>query len=243
MVALEAVSKSYGPVKAVDGISLKVARGEIFGLIGPNGAGKTTTLRLMGGIILPDSGRIFIDGIPLITHPVAAKKLIGFIPDRPYLYEKLTGWEFLQFIADVYRLNRPQAMKRAEFWLEMFGLDGRQHDLVESYSHGMKQRLTITAALLHDPPLIIVDEPMVGLDPAGAKLVRDLLRKQANDGKTIFLSTHTLTLAEELCDRIGIINHGKLLATGTMEELRQLAQAGEGHLEEVFFKLTTEEMV
>ncbi|MCX7982026.1 MAG: ABC transporter ATP-binding protein [Syntrophales bacterium] len=242
MIVLEEVTKNYGALRAVDGISLRVEAGEIFGLLGPNGAGKTTTLRLMGGIILPDSGRITIGGISLLQDPVAAKKIIGFIPDRPYVYEKLTGREFLQFIADVYRLERSRAMKRADSLLEMFGLDGRQNDLVESYSHGMKQRLVIISALLHDPQVIIVDEPMVGLDPAGVKLVRETLQEQAKRGSTVFLSTHTLSLAEEICDRIGIIHRGRLLATGTMEELRHLVQTGVQDLESIFLKITMEDI-
>lgn len=242
MIVLDDVTKRYGTLTAVDGISLFVKAGEIFGLIGPNGAGKTTTLRLIGGIILPDRGRIIVDGISLLENPVDAKKIMGFIPDRPYVYEKLTGREFMRFIADIYRLDRGRASERASQLLEMFGLDGRQHDLIESYSHGMKQRLVVASALLHDPRIIIVDEPMVGLDPAGIRLVREVLREEAAKGKTVFLSTHTLSLAEELCDRIGIIHRGKILAIGTMEELKNMVKAGAENLEDIFLKLTTEEL-
>jgi ABC-2 type transport system ATP-binding protein len=241
VITLDGVTKYFGPVRAVDNLSLQVEKGEIFGLIGPNGAGKTTTLRIMGGVILPTSGHVFINGISLLEDPVSAKAIIGYIPDRPYLYEKLTGWEFLQFMADIYKLNRTQAMKRAEGYLELFGLLGREHDLIESYSHGMKQRLVISSALLHDPQVIIVDEPMVGLDPAGVKLVRELLVSLAKEGKTVFLSTHTLSIAEQLCGRLGIINKGKLSATGTMEELRKMSQSGERDLESIFLRITLEE--
>jgi len=238
MIELENLTKRYGDVVAVNRLDLSIARGEIFGFIGPNGAGKTTTLRMMGGVLAPTEGSVTIDGIDMAKEPEKAKKRIGFIPDRPFLYEKLTGMEFMRFTADLYGIEDGLFREKSQGILKQFSLDEWADDLIESYSHGMKQRLIISAAILHDPRVIVVDEPMVGLDPAGTRMVKSLFRDLAKRGTTLFMSTHTLAVAEDVCDRIGIIHKGVLIATGTTEELRQRARVQEGDLEKVFLILT-----
>jgi len=223
---------------AVNRLNLSVSKGEIFGFIGPNGAGKTTTLRMMGGVLAPTEGLVVIDGLNMASEPEKAKKRIGFIPDRPFLYEKLTGMEFLRFTADLYGIKDDLFRKKSEEVLKKFLLYDWGDELIESYSYGMKQRLIISAAILHDPKVIVVDEPMVGLDPAGIKMVKGLIRDLAQQGTTLFMSTHTLAMAEDVCDRIGIIHKGVLIAIGTIEELKRRAQVQEGDLEEVFLILT-----
>jgi len=240
MIKLVGLTKRYGKTLAVDHLDLDVARGEIFGFIGPNGAGKTTTIRMAAGVLGPTEGEVFIDGIPMAGRPEEAKRLIGFIPDRPFLYEKLTGMEFLQFVADLYGCGDGDFRRRAEGLLIRFSLYDWADHLIEAYSHGMRQRLVIASALLHEPKLIIVDEPMVGLDPAGIRMVKDLMRGLAGRGTTIFMSTHTLQIAEDLCDRIGIIHRGRLIALGTTGDLKGTALLQEGDLEEVFLRLTGE---
>lgn len=240
MIELDNVTKDFGTTVAVDSLTLHVAKGEIYGFIGPNGAGKTTTIRLMGGIIEPTSGRIRIGGIDMRKDPVAAKKIIGFVPDRPFLYEKLTGSEFMKFIGDLYGVERKAITSGAERLLNQFSLFDWRHEIIEAYSHGMKQRLVIAAALLHEPEVLIIDEPMVGLDPAAVKMVKDIFRTLAAHQVTIFVSTHTLGIAEDLCDRIGVIHKGKLLAQGTMAELNNAAKTGKAGLEEVFLTLVKE---
>ncbi len=241
MIELKNLTKRYGNNLAVDRLNLSINSGELFGFIGPNGAGKTTTINMIGGMLAPTKGSVMINGIDMLSQPEKAKEKIGLIPDRPFLYEKLTGMEFLQFTADLYNVNNSRFHENADKFLTMFSLMDRAHELIEAYSHGMKQRLIMAAALLHEPTVIIVDEPMVGLDPGGIKMVRELFRKLAKDGLTIFMSTHTLKLAEYMCDRIGIINKGALIATGTLNELRKAANAGEADLEQAFFLLTAEE--
>jgi len=240
MIKLTNLSKDYGTTLAVDDLSLDVASGEIYGFIGPNGAGKTTTIRMMGGIIEPTSGNITISGIDLRKDPVTAKKIIGFVPDRPFLYEKLTGMEFLQFIADLYNVDTRLLSGRSEELLKQFALWEWANEIIEAYSHGMKQRLIIAAALLHDPKVLVIDEPMVGLDPQAVRMVKDILKELAAQNVTIFVSTHTLSLAEDLCDRIGVIHKGTLLAQGTIAELNTAAKTGEAKLEEVFLTLVRE---
>jgi len=242
VIELKNLTKLYGSLRAVHQLNLSVGEGEIFGFIGPNGAGKTTTIRMMGGVILPTQGEILINGISMTADPVEAKMRIGFIPDRPFLYEKLTGMEFLKFTADLFHVEKDFFEEKSEVILKMFSLLDRADELIESYSHGMKQRLIIGAAVLHDPRVIIVDEPMVGLDPAGIKLVKDLFRRLAGNGTTLFLSTHSLEVAEDLCHRIGIIHRGSLIATGSLDELRQIARVQESDLEALFLKLTEEEV-
>ena len=198
MIKLLNLKKQYGRILAVDGINLTVEGGEIFGFIGPNGAGKTTTIRIMGGILAPTAGTVLIAGIDMAKEPEKAKKKIGYIPDRPFLYEKLTGGEFMQFSADLYGMQGNGVHAKAQGLLEMFSLWDWADSLIESYSHGMKQRLIIATALLHDPAVIIVDEPMVGLDPTGIRMVKDLLKSKAREGKTVFMSTHSLGVAEDI---------------------------------------------
>ncbi len=238
MIKLKELTKRYGTTHAVEALNLEVPDGELFGFIGPNGAGKTTTIRMIGGLLAPTSGQVIIDGADIALDPVRVKRKIGLIPDRPFLYEKLTGNEFLRFTADLFELNQADFLTKSEELLNLFGLWDRANELIEAYSHGMKQRLIMSAALLHDPRLLIVDEPMVGLDPRGIKMVRNLFRRLAETGVTVFMSTHTLSLAEEICDRIGIINNGKLIATGTIAELQSAARLGQANLEQAFLELT-----
>jgi len=243
MIKLKDITKRYGNIVAVNGLNLSIAQGTIFGFIGPNGAGKTTTIKMLGGLIFPDKGEVFIKGINMRDDPETAKQIIGFIPDRPYLYEKLTGMEFLKFTADLYGVEEAGFKEKAENILERFSLLDWRHELIEAYSHGMRQRLIMAAAILHDPQIVIVDEPMVGLDPAGIKMVKGLFRELADKGVSFFISTHTLSLAEDLCNQIGVIQRGKLIAKGTLNDLQIQAGATSGDLEEVFLKLTKEESV
>ena len=238
MIELKALTKKYGDFKAVDDLNLFVKKGEIFGFIGPNGAGKTTTIKMIGGILAPSEGSVMVAGIDIQQQPEKAKGKIGFIPDRPYLYEKLTGMEFLKFTADLYGVPGDIFGQKAQENLEMFSLADWSDELIESYSHGMKQRLIMSAALLHDPEVIIVDEPMVGLDPAAIIMVKDLFQRLARKGVTVFMSTHTLAIAEEICERIGVINKGHLIACGTTADLRRQANAADAALERVFLNLT-----
>jgi ABC-2 type transport system ATP-binding protein len=240
MIKLTQLSKKYGTFTAVDGIDLHVPRGELFGFLGPNGAGKTTTLRIIAGILRPTSGRVEIGGIDIAVDPVSAKTKLGFIPDRPFIYEKLTGAEFLRFVAGLYDQEGSLVEHRARELLALFDLEEWRDELVESYSHGMRQKLIISSAFVHRPEVIVVDEPMVGLDPKAARILKDLFREYTHRGHTIMMSTHTLEVAESLCDRIGIIQAGKIRAQGTMSELRQHAAGGGGGLEEIFLKLTGE---
>ena len=243
MIELKNLTKRYGNILAVNNINLSVTKGEIFGFIGPNGAGKTTTIRMMGGVLAPTDGSVIIDGINMNDDPEGVKKRIGFIPDRPFLYEKLTGMEFMRFSADLYSVDERIFLEKAQALLKKFAIYDWAHELIESYSHGMKQRLIISAALLHDPNVIIVDEPMVGLDPAAIKMVKDMFREMAKSGTTIFMSTHTLVVAEDICDRISIIHKGSLIATGTTGDLKRDAGAQEADLEEVFLMLTEEQTI
>jgi ABC-2 type transport system ATP-binding protein len=238
MIELKKITKKYGAFLAVDNLNLTVAQGEIFGFLGPNGAGKTTTIKMIAGVLEPSSGTVTIGGIDMLKQPEAAKRKIGFIPDRPYLYEKLTGREFLKFTADLYSVPDEIYQKKAQTNLEMFSLADWADELIESYSHGMKQRLIMSAALLHDPEIIIVDEPMVGLDPAAIIMVKALFQSLAQDGVSVFMSTHTLAVAEDTCDRVGIIHHGRLIASGTTADLRRDANVTDADLEKVFLNLT-----
>ena len=238
MIQLNNLVKTYGRMTAVDQMTLSVSKGEIFGFIGPNGAGKTTTIHMMAGLIAPTKGTVLIDGIDMAKRPEAAKQMIGLIPDRPYLYDKLTGLEFLKFTADIYGVARHTFETDANALLEQFALKDRAHELIESYSHGMKQRLIMASALLHKPPILIVDEPMVGLDPKGIQMVKQLFKTLSQKGTTIFMSTHTLVLAQDICHRIGIIHKGKLIATGSIDELKITAKMDQRDLEKIFFELT-----
>lgn len=238
MIRLEGLTKAYGQFVAVNHIDLHVPRGELFGFLGPNGAGKTTTLRMIAGIMRPTAGRIWLGGDDLLANPMKAKARLGFIPDRPFLYEKLTGAEFLRFVAGLYRQDGEVVEKRIDELLEVFELSVWKHELVESYSHGMRQKLIISSALIHRPECIVVDEPMVGLDPKAARLLKDIFRQFVERGGTVLMSTHTLEVAEAMCDRIAIIQQGNVVARGTMAELRRQTATGDGTLEELFLKLT-----
>ena len=238
MLTLSHLSKAYakGNVKAVDDLSLHVQRGEIFGFIGPNGAGKTTTIKMICGIINPDAGSICVHGHDLAKEPLAVKQDIGFVPAAASVYERLSGLEYLHFLADIYGVDAQTRAARMEKYLDMFELQDAADSPIKSYSRGMRQKLMLTGALLHHPPLWILDEPMVGLDPRAAHLLKQEMRAHCDAGNTVFFSTHVLDVAERLCDRIGIINHGRLVAVGTMEELRA-GETGES-LEELFLELT-----
>jgi ABC-2 type transport system ATP-binding protein len=238
MISLRDAKKRYGKFAAVKGIDLDVYRGEIFGFLGPNGAGKTTTIRMVAGVLQPSEGRVIVGGDDLEKSPEAAKSRIGYIPDRPYLYEKLSGGEFLRFVAGLWGKEGDEVDARADRLLELFHLSQWKDELIESYSHGMRQKILISSALIHQPELIVVDEPLVGLDPRSARLLKDLFKTFVRNGGTVFLTTHTLEVAEALCDRIAIIDKGEILALGTMEELRAQSDAGGAHLEDIFLKLT-----
>jgi len=238
MIRIEALTKHYGKFVAVDRVTLEVPRGELFGLLGPNGAGKTTTFRMIAGILRPSDGRVWLGGDDLIANPTAAKMRLGFIPDRPFVYDKLTGAEFLRFVAGLYGQDGAAVDRRIDELLHLFELTNWRDELVESYSHGMRQKLIISSALIHRPECIVVDEPMVGLDPRAARLLKDIFRHFVGRGGTVLMSTHTLEVAEAMCDRIGIIQNGKLVAHGTMAELREQTAAGDASLEELFLRLT-----
>ncbi len=240
MIRLINLSKQFGSFKAVDDVSLEVGKGTIFAFLGTNGAGKTTTIRMLTGVLQPSSGTAEIGGYDIQKNPIEAKFLMGIIPDRPYLYGKLTGREFLYFMADLYKVEPKLAKQRIVELLELYGLSDWQNDLIDSYSHGMKQRLLMCAAQIHNPPVLVIDEPMVGLDPKGAKLLKDTLRKRAAEGLTIFMSTHSLSVAEEIADKLAIIQHGKIVAQGTLKELYARAQSDASDLENVFLQIISE---
>ncbi len=227
MIRLENLTKLYGSFVAVDDITLAIERGEMFALLGPNGAGKTTALRMIAGILRPNGGRVLIGDDDVHRNPLAAKQRLGFIPDRPFVYEKLTGAEFLRFVAGLYGQEGDAVERRIAELLEVFELTSWRDELVEAYSHGMRQKLIISSALIHRPACIVVDEPMVGLDPKAARLLKDIFRQFVGRGGTVLMSTHTLEVAEVMCDRIAIIQHGKIAACGTMDELRRQTAAGD----------------
>jgi len=240
MIELRSLTKRYGSFTAVNAVDLDVPRGELFGFLGPNGAGKTTTLRMIAGILRPSSGIVRIAGIDLAAEPLAAKQKLGFIPDRPFIYEKLTGVEFLRFVAGLYHQTGPEVERRGRELLALFDLEEWRDELVESYSHGMRQKLIISSAFVHKPEVIVVDEPMVGLDPKAARTLKDLFREYTRRGHTIMMSTHTLEVAQTLCDRIAIIQRGVIRACGTMDDLRASAESGVAGLEDIFLRLTGE---
>ena len=240
MLRIEGLTKRYGDHEAVKNLDLHVPAGTVFGFLGPNGAGKTTTMRSIAGLIRPTSGRIIIDGIDTTKDPLATKARVGYIPDRPYLYDRLTGVETMRFVGDLFGLSAELSDERADLLLQRFGIHHVRDALTETYSHGMKQRLALAAALLHAPKVLLVDEPMVGLDPKGARLVKQVLREEAEAGSAVFLSTHSLAVAEEVCDHIGILQLGELIALGSVAELRSKSGV-DSNLEEVFLKLTEED--
>ena len=236
MIKLTDLTKRYGKLTAVNGINLEVAQGEVFGFLGPNGAGKTTTIKMMAGLLQPTSGSALIGGYDVQQEPLKAKFITGFIPDRPFLYEKLTAAEFMHFVAKLYDMDDPKT--RISELLGLFGLSEWADELVENFSHGMKQRLVMASSLLHKPRVLVVDEPMVGLDPRGARLVKDIFKDLASTGVTIFMSTHTLEIVEQMCTRVAIINKGDMIAEGSVEDLGRMARMPDSHLEPIFLKLT-----
>ena len=236
MIAIHDLTKKYGDFTAVDRLNLEARHGEIFGFLGPNGAGKTTTIRIIAGLSLPTAGTVQVDGIDVVAEPVRAKAIMGYVPDRPYLYEKLTGRELLHFVADLYRKEWRQCEPRAVGLLRYFGLGDWIDARIENLSHGMKQKLVIVSALVHDPAVLVIDEPMVGLDALAQRQVKQLFRQLANERKCVFLTTHTLSVAEAVCDRIAIIHRGKIIASGTTAELKR-----DSALEDVFLELTYDE--
>ena len=233
------LTKYFGEKAAVLDLNLEIPAGELFSMIGPNGAGKSTTIKMLVGLLRPSRGQALIAGHDIGREPVAAKKEIGYIPDFPFLYEKLTGEEFLRFVGRLYRMEEAELRRRGRHYLELFGLEELRSELIENYSHGYRQRLVFAAAFLHDPRILIIDEPMVGLDPRTSRLIKDILAEHCRRGNTVLMSTHTLSVAEELAHRVGIIHQGKLIAAGSLDELRK--QSGvSGRLEEVFLKISSE---
>jgi ABC-2 type transport system ATP-binding protein len=235
MIELRGVTKMYGAKRAVDGLDLRVRSGELFAFLGPNGAGKTTTIKMVCGLLAPTSGTVLVGGFP--AQSPQARQLLAYVPDQPYLYEKLTGREFLRFVVEMYGLERRTASMRIGELIETFEMSDFVDELCENYSQGMKQRVVFASALVHDPKLLIVDEPLVGLDPRSARIVKDLFVAQARAGVAVLMSTHLLSIAEELADTIGIVDHGRMLAQGTLAELRERLQS-HGPLEDLFLKLT-----
>lgn len=236
MIKTVNLTKNFDKLVALDNLNLEIPNGEIFGFLGPNGAGKTTTVKLLTGLLRPTSGQALLNGIDIEKNPIEVKKIIGLVPDQPFLYQKLTGEEYLNFVADLYELPAEKRSKKNEI-LKTFGLDDWANELIESYSHGMQQKLVLSGIILRRPEIIFLDEPLVGLDPQSARLIKKILLQLAEEGTTIFLCTHILEIAEKLCHRVGIIQKGKLTDIGNLEELKQKAQI-DGNLEEIFFKLT-----
>lgn len=237
-VELRGVAKRYTDIIAVDYIDLDVGYGEIFGLLGPNGSGKTTTLKMILGLVKPDSGSINVLGISAEEEPFEVKRRVGYVPESPRMYEFLTGLEYLDLTGDIYGMRAKEKKGRIEEYLEALELEGREGDMISSYSQGMKQKVAVISALMHSPQLLLLDEPLSGLDPRSARIIKDLLRELASEGVTTVLSTHVLEIAQAMCDRIAIMYEGRLLALGTMEELRKKARMPSSDLEDIFLRLT-----
>ena len=239
LIETENLTKLYGEKRAVEQVSFGVFPGEVFGFLGPNGAGKTTTIKMIVGLLQPTSGRVRVAGFDVQEHPLQAKAASGYVPDTPNLYDKLSGVEFLRFVGDLYEIDRGQVERRIDELLRLFELTQAAEDAIDSYSHGMQQKTALAAALVHDPKVLVLDEPTSGLDPKSARLIKDILRQMADRGSAVFLSTHILEIAERMCDRIGIIHQGKLIAVGTMDELRSASLSTQGtSLEDIFLSLT-----
>jgi ABC-2 type transport system ATP-binding protein len=238
LIEMRNLCKRYGDKVAVKDVSLDVRGGEVFGFLGPNGAGKTTTIKMIVGLLQPTSGTVKVAGYDVQAQPLQAKAASGYVPDTPNLYAKLSGRELLRFVGDLYNLDRQQVAQRTDELLRVLDLTEVADNTIDSYSHGMQQKASLAAALMHDPRVLVLDEPTVGLDPKSARLIKDILRQMADRGAAVFLSTHILEIAERMCDRIGIINKGELVAVGTMNELRSLGKAGEVSLEDIFLGLT-----
>lgn len=240
MIRLHSLVKNFGALRAVDGVDLHIPEGEFFAFLGPNAAGKTTTIKMICGLLRPTSGTAYVGGFNVMEEPEKAKAQLAYVPDFPFTYDKLTSQEFMRFVGDVFRMDRALVERRTGELFELFHLTDYYQELAENLSHGTRQRLVIASALLHEPKILVIDEPMVGLDPRHARVVKQVLRERAQKGMTVFLSTHQLSVAEEVADRIGIINRGKVIALGTVDELR--AQAHEqGGLEKVFLSLVDAE--
>lgn len=233
MISLENVSKSFDGTHAVQNISISISDGEVFGLVGPNGAGKTTTIRMMTGLLRPDKGKVLIGGFDIIEEPLKAKSVLGYVPDKAFLYEKLTAMEFLIFIASVYSIKKSNALTRIENLFDLFGIKEIEDELIESFSQGMRQRLLFASALIHDPGVLLIDEPFLGLDPFGVRMLKDVIKDLSGSGVTVFLATHSLHIAEEMCHKIGFIKKGSLVSIKTREELKGI----EGGLEGLFFDI------
>jgi len=239
-IEIHELTRSFAKLRAVDGLNLFVRPGEIYGFLGPNGAGKTTTLKIIAGLMRPDSGTVRLCGHDVASEPAEAKKVLGYVPDRPHVYDKLTAREFMRFVGGLYEMGEVKVESGTDELLSLFGLGDWKDELVEGFSHGMRQRLVMSAALLHEPKVLVVDEPMVGLDPRGARLLRDVFTGLKKRGASVLMSTHSLDIAERIADRVGIINRGRLIAEGNLEELRARADMPGSALEEVFLKLTEE---
>lgn len=233
MITIDSVSKSFGGAYAVKNLSIAVEKSEVFGIVGPNGAGKTTTIRMMTGILMPDEGKIIIGRHDIVNEPIKAKSIMGYVPDKPFLYEKLTAREFLIFIASIYGIGKTDVFQRTERLLNVFGIEDIANELIESFSQGMRQRLLFASALIHNPEALLIDEPFMGLDPFGVRALKEIIRDLSARGVTVFLATHSLHIAEELCHRIGFINKGSLIAVKNREEIR----AVDGGLEGMFLKM------
>lgn len=241
MIEIEGLTKRFGDKTAVENLNLNIPAGRLFAFLGPNGAGKTTTIKLMVGLLRPNSGSVKICGMEVDKHPLKTRKLISYVPDQPFLYDKLTGREFLAFIREIYRMSPDHYEKKVSELSALFEIEDYMDELCEGYSHGMKQRVVLTGALLHEPKVIIVDEPMVGLDPRTIRLTKNIFRQHVEDGGALFMSTHTLSVAEELAEDIGIIHRGQLITRGSLDDLRERARSN-GGLEEIFLQLTSEEI-
>lgn len=242
MLQIHNLSKSYNKnsIKAVDGIDLDIKSGEIFGFLGPNGAGKTTTIKMIVGLLKPDSGDISLDGTNVWEESLKAKSMISYVPDNPEIYDRLKGIDYLNFVADMYEISQDERREKIEYYSKLFNIEDALKDIISSYSHGMKQKLVLTSALINNPKLFILDEPMGGLDPKSSFNLKEIMRQICDEGRTVFFSTHVMEVAEKLCDRIAIINKGKIVASGTMDELRSQAKQ-EGSLENIFLELTMNE--
>ncbi len=238
MLVTQGLTKRYGTLTAVNALDLQVGPGELFGFLGPNGAGKTTTIKMLVGLLRPTAGSARIAGFDITREPEAAKARIGYVPDSPNVYDKLSAREFLEFSADLYHVDGQAKSRRINALLQLFELGERADDLLGAYSRGMRQKVSLAAALLHDPQVLFLDEPTVGLDPRSARQIKDILRDITQEGKTVFLSTHILEIAERMCTRVGIIDHGRLIAAGTLDELRRNLQASDESLEQIFLQLT-----
>jgi ABC-2 type transport system ATP-binding protein len=237
-IELKSLGKRFGTTWAVDHINLEIPKGILFGWLGPNGAGKTTTIKMMTGLLEPTEGTVAVAGVDVWKKPIAAKRKLAYVPDEPTMYGKLTGWEYLAFVASVYGMNSADLESRGQELLQNFGLLEAANNLTESYSHGMRQKMNIVAALLHQPEVLVMDEPTVGLDPRSARMLKDTLRQVCDQGTTVFLSTHILEIAEHMCDQVGIIDHGRLLAMGSVDQLRRKTGTAGESLEDIFLKLT-----